>query len=65
VSQRNTFELRTLRSLTMGARRVLPGSTIHVDAATAVELIRAGDARLVDDADLALLLDTAPRRVTL
>lgn len=51
------IQIRALRTVTLGTRRVLPGSTVHVDAMTAIELIRSGAARLVDESDMALLLE--------
>ena len=47
-----------LRAATFGARRVLAGAELDLDAVTAAELIRSSAARLVDGADLAPLIDT-------
>lgn len=52
------FRVRLLRSATFGARRMLAGAELDLDAGTAAELLRNGCARLVDGADLAPLIDT-------
>ena len=46
------FCVRTLRSLNLGTRRVLPGVHLLLDARTAAEFIRNGQAVLADDAEL-------------
>ncbi len=51
------FRVRAVHGFNVGARRVLAGCEIDVDAMTAVELVRAGRAVLVQAADLGPLQD--------
>lgn len=51
------FRIRAIRMLSLAGRRVLPGAEVMLDAQTAAELVRGGLARLVDEADLAPLID--------
>lgn len=56
------FRLKLLRTVIVGGRRWLPGAEIQADAQTARELIEAGTARLLDDADVVLLVELAGAR---
>jgi hypothetical protein len=51
------FRLLMLRSITMAARRLSIGDVYDCDAATALALVNAGDARLADPRDLVRLLE--------
>lgn len=51
------FQLRLLRALSINGRRMLAGSELTADAVTARQMIEAGTARLVDDADLQRLVE--------
>ena len=62
MSRNNLFAIRMLSAVTVGTRRVLAGAEIELDARTAAELIRAGRGRLVDAADLGLLLNAVGPR---
>ena len=53
------FCVRTLRALNLGTRRVLPGVHLLLDARTAAEFIRDGQAVLADDAELPRLVAAA------
>lgn len=57
--QAELFRLRALRPLTADGQRLVRGAVFAVDAAGAVELLRAGAAILVDDGDLQRLLQAA------
>lgn len=56
------FRLKLLRTVIVGGRRWLPGAEIQADAQTARELIEAGTARLLDDADVVRLVELVGAR---
>lgn len=53
----NMFSVRVMRDTAIDDRHIQAGSVIEVEAATAATLVRDGQARLVDLADLGPLLD--------
>ena len=52
----SAFAIRLLSPLAIGGRRLATGGAVLIDAGSAAELIRAGRAVLVDDADLERLI---------
>jgi hypothetical protein len=54
------FRLRLLRSMLIEGRRWVPGAELEADAVAAAEMIRAGSACLVHDADLPRLIAALP-----
>lgn len=56
------FRLKLLRTVIVGGRRWLPGAEIQADAQTARELVEAGTARLLDDADITRLVELVGAR---
>ncbi len=56
------FKLKLLRTVVVGGRRWLPGAEVQADAQTACDLVEAGTARLLDDADLARLVELVGAR---
>lgn len=57
MSQATAFDLKVIRASAIGPRRLVVGARIRVDASTAAEMIRNGQARLIDDADLPVLAE--------
>jgi len=51
------FRLRTITAVTLDGRRVLPRTELELQPLQAAALIVNGQARLVDHADLAVLMD--------
>jgi len=59
MTTHNLFTLRLLRCMTIGTRRLVSGATLDLDGPTAAELVRAGQAVLVDIADITVLAEHA------
>ena len=57
MSPASVVAVSLIRPCTVGVRRLAGGATAQVDPDTAIQLIRAGFARLVDESDLARLID--------
>lgn len=64
MSEASLFGVRILRASTVGPRRLVVGAQVKVDAATAAQMLRDGQARLLDEADLTVLAElVSPRQV--
>lgn len=57
MSQATAFEMRVIRPTSVGPRRLLVGAQVKVDAQTAAQMLREGQARLIDEADLPVLAE--------
>lgn len=55
MSQATAFDLKIIRASAIGPRRLVVGACVKVDAATAADMIRSGQARLLDESDLPVL----------